>query len=348
MQKVFISYSHKDSDFAEVVSARIGNAGFSSWIDLAGLRAGEDWRQKIDQAIQDSVALIIIVTPAAMESSYVAYEWAFALGAGVSIIPILLEPTEIHARLAALQYLKFTQRETRPWQGLLDALQNAAKAQPAHSIKLSRAAPAIVKEAVAALDNPDDQIMEQAMLRLAQMKLPDAEAALIEALNHPLPDVRIAAACYLAKRGNAKAVSGLVEGTRRWGWHDEFGRRVAQIGSAAIPALLAALKDEGPAVRRDLVGALQEIGDVAVVPELIKLLRDTDPLVRQGAFRALKCFGTPEALSAIDDAMPVLIRDLQDENGVVRYQASTVLEHIGTGPALAAAAEWQRNQVARE
>jgi hypothetical protein len=344
MQKVFISYSRKNGDFAEIVSARIANAGFSSWMDLVGIRAGEDWRQEIDQAIRDSLALILIVTPAAMDSSYVSYEWAFALGAGLTVIPLLLEPTEIHARLAALHCLEFTHRETRPWQGLLDALQSAAHSQPTHSIKLPRNTPALVKHAVAALDNPDRQVMEQAMLRLAQMKLPDAEAAMIQALNHPLPEVRIAAGRRLAERGNVKAVPGLIEGTRREGWGYEFGRTVAQIGAAAIPSLLAALNDEAPSVRCDLVRALEQIGDPAVVPEIVKLLQDTHPLVRQAAMRALKGLGTPEALRAVDDALPGLIHDLQDADGVVRYQAATVLKHIGSEPALDAVAEWERAQ----
>ena len=182
------------------------------------------------------------------------------------------------------------------------------------------------------------------MLRLAQMKLPDAEAAMIEALDHPLPEVRIAAARRLAERGNVKALSGLIEGTRRERWGGLFERQVAQIGSAAIPGLLAALNDEGPAVRCDLVRALEQIGDPAVVPEIIKLLRDTHPLVRQAAMRALKCLGTPEALSAMDAALPGLIRDLEDADKYVRYRASMVLRDIGGEPALAAVAEWERAQ----
>ncbi len=114
MQKVFISYSRKNGDFAEVVSARIGKAGFSSWMDLEGLRAGEDWREEIDQAIRDSLALILIVTPAAMESSYVSYEWAFAIGAGLTVIPLLLEPTEIHARRRPLDTVRATLHRGRP------------------------------------------------------------------------------------------------------------------------------------------------------------------------------------------------------------------------------------------
>ena len=344
MPKVFISYCHSDGDFAEVVRGRIRDAGYTTWIDLEGLQAGQDWRLEIDQAIRDSVALITILTPAATNSSYVTYEWAFALGAEVSVIPILLESTEIHPRLAVLQHLNFTQRPTRPWPDLLAALEKAGKAARQHAIHLPRTAPAILKEAVAALDNPDQQVMEQAMLRLAQMKLPEADGALLEALHHPLPDVRVAAAWQLAKRGEVKAVPGLIEGNRRRGWHHEFGRQVAQIGSAAIPALLAALKDPDPIMRGDLLGALHEIGDPTVVPDVVKLLDDTDSRVRQEAFRVLKSFGTPEALSAIDDAMPVLVRDLRDENGMVRYEASRLLEEIGTEKALAAVEESKRRQ----
>jgi hypothetical protein len=344
MPKVFVSYSHTDGDFAEVVRGRIKDAGFTTWIDLEGLQAGEDWRQEIDQAIRESVALITILTPASRESEYVAYEWAFALGAGVRIIPILLQPTNIHPRLAVLQRLDFTRREARPWSGLLDLLQETANAQPVHSIKLSRTAPQIVRDAAAALDNPDPQIMEEAMRRLSEMKLPEAEEALIEALNHPLPDVRIAAAWRLSERGDVRAVPGLIDGNRRRGWHNLFGDKIAEIGPSALPALRAALKNETARMREDLVWALGKVGGTDAVSEVAKVLGDPDPEVRVAALSTLRSLGTEEAKIAVDEAMPALVRNLQEGSRSVQYETAMQLEQVGTEKALAAVAEWKRKQ----
>ncbi|HEY5005730.1 MAG TPA: toll/interleukin-1 receptor domain-containing protein [Ktedonobacteraceae bacterium] len=77
---LFISYKHEDSDFAEVLIRRFEKAGFKIWVDHDQLHIGEDWRNEIDQAIKNSFALIVIMTPEAKASEYVTYEWAFAWG----------------------------------------------------------------------------------------------------------------------------------------------------------------------------------------------------------------------------------------------------------------------------
>jgi CheY-like chemotaxis protein len=59
-----------------------------------------------------------MVTPQSCESPYVTYEWAFALGKGIRVIPLLLEDCDIHPRLAVLQYLDFRNQRKGPWEEL--------------------------------------------------------------------------------------------------------------------------------------------------------------------------------------------------------------------------------------
>src|SRR5690349_1919376 len=109
MAYVFISYSHTDAEFAENLKNRLEKAGFDKvWMDEERLRAGEDWREEIDDAIGQSFALILVVSPASKDSKYVMYEWSFAWGAHVKVIPLLLQDignNEIHPRLDKRQYL---------------------------------------------------------------------------------------------------------------------------------------------------------------------------------------------------------------------------------------------------
>jgi hypothetical protein len=118
----FICHDHDDGDFAEILKLRIGEAGYSAWIDTDRLRPGADWRAEIDEGIRAASALIVVMTPKARRSDYVAYEWAFALGVGVQVIPLVLKPTPLHPRLELLQGLDFTNRTSRPWGQLLLAL----------------------------------------------------------------------------------------------------------------------------------------------------------------------------------------------------------------------------------
>jgi hypothetical protein len=121
MNHIFISHSHADRDFAEILHEKLAEEGFAVWRDT-GIRGGEDWRREIDQAIQGAFAIIVMMTSEAKASEYVTYEWAFALGAGVKVIPILLKRTELHPRLESLQYLNFTDRSAWPWDKLVESL----------------------------------------------------------------------------------------------------------------------------------------------------------------------------------------------------------------------------------
>jgi tetratricopeptide (TPR) repeat protein len=130
---VFISYKHDDNDFAENVIHRIKAEGFITWIDSDNLHPGEDWREGIDQAIQQAFALIVIMSPAAKASEYITYEWAYAWGRGIRVIPLMYKHTDLHPRLKSLQYLDFTNCYTshRPWHKLIDVLKRVASTSQA-------------------------------------------------------------------------------------------------------------------------------------------------------------------------------------------------------------------------
>ena len=102
---------------------RLERIGFAAWIDTDRLEPGIDWRQEIDDAIKRSIAVVAIMSPETRESEYVTYEWAFAWGANLRVIPIMLRETPLHPRLAALQYVDFTNRRARPWDRLIETLQ---------------------------------------------------------------------------------------------------------------------------------------------------------------------------------------------------------------------------------
>lgn len=100
---------------------------------------------------------------------------------------------------------------------------------------------------------------------------------------------------------------------------------------AAVPALIAVLRDRLPEIRRRATIALAEIGPEArqAVPALIQVLQDEEEAVRCRAVMALGDLGA-EARSAV----PALIGLLQDESDLVRRWAAAALGEIGpTAPA---------------
>jgi CheY-like chemotaxis protein len=160
--KVFISYHHEDAEFAENLKYRIKDAGFGSWVDSENLRAGEEWQVRIDQALKSAFTLIVIMTPDAQASEYVTYEWSFAWGAGVKVIPIMYKQTQLHPRLKTLQYLDFTNYSTRPWDKLFEALKVVASSHISLPTQTSQdVSPEIVEAAKLLVAAAIDQVKVQ-------------------------------------------------------------------------------------------------------------------------------------------------------------------------------------------
>lgn len=122
MKHIFISYAHEDEEFAHQLSLRLRESGRVSWQDIKNLRGGDHWQSTIDNALRGAEALVVVMSPAATKSQYVTYEWAYALGAGVLVIPVIRKRTNLHPRLSSLHYIDFTTRRGTPWVNLRKAL----------------------------------------------------------------------------------------------------------------------------------------------------------------------------------------------------------------------------------
>jgi HEAT repeat protein len=106
------------------------------------------------------------------------------------------------------------------------------------------------------------------------------------------------------------------------------------LGSAAVPALLAAFEAAGPRVRKYIAFALGEIIDDR--PEVLGLLarasRDADVYVRINAVEGL---GLKQPAPVAVDALTLALADGEDE---VRFNAAFALARLGPGAAPATAA----------
>jgi hypothetical protein len=102
MSHVFISYNQNSGDFIEDLKKNLEDKDFEVWIfeDFDSKPLADDWPKKVDQAIKDAFAVLLIMTPQAKESENVIYEIGYALGAGKKVIPIMLEKTSLPARIS--------------------------------------------------------------------------------------------------------------------------------------------------------------------------------------------------------------------------------------------------------
>ena len=95
--KVFISYSHTDEKLARRVAAILEETGLDVWDDRREIMPGDNWAAKVALALQESDAMVVLLTPEALRSSWVRREIEYALGdKGYSkrLIPVLVSPQE--------------------------------------------------------------------------------------------------------------------------------------------------------------------------------------------------------------------------------------------------------------
>jgi HEAT repeat protein len=100
-----------------------------------------------------------------------------------------------------------------------------------------------------------------------------------------------------------------------------------------VPALVDAMRDKDPQVRRMIIAALSEIGPAAktAVPALVGSLRDRCEAVRRRAAIALAELGPPARA-----AVPALVAALKDSDAMVRRWAAFALGELGPKAASAA------------
>lgn len=322
MAHVFVSYKRENRAVALELKQAIETAGIEAWMDDE-LRAGDNWREEIDRAIRESFALVVVMTPAATASPYVTYEWACAWGAGIKVIPVLLEPTKGHPRLEGWQYVDLTNGDSDEIPRLVTQLQEIARTRAVSEMNVPRNAPRAVVQAVTALDSYDPNERRGALGGLAQMDHPTAVEALAGAVHHPIyPDVRMLAALHLARMTppDRRALPGLFEALRQddAALIQDAESALTQMGEGAVPALIETLHDEraGEISRRVLV----TIGAPAV-PALIETLGGPDPDRRAAAGDLLKRIGP--------DAVPGLLETLSGDNGELGAAAADLFGSMG-------------------
>lgn len=216
VSQIFISYKREDrsASFVKVLKQKLEDSGFDVWVDTDLLRGGQYWQEEIDKAIRASIALLVVMTPKAHTSLYITYEWSFAIGRGMRVIPLMFEETtEVHPRLDVLQFRDFTNHYDTDWQQLIDDL---IEIDTGVSSK-SREVPPFVKRAIDAFDSYDEEDRRTAINNLTKSNHPAAIEALAKGTMHHLDDVRTYASRKLATKTNysdIRVVDGLIEGIK--------------------------------------------------------------------------------------------------------------------------------------
>lgn len=126
---VFICYARADQAFALPLAEQLKARGVGVWIDQLENQVSDDWDRDIDRALRECSHLLIVLSPASVESREVRGELRTALDLGKPVLPVLYQPCEIPRQLRVVQFVDFTKHspgDELPLGQLLRALQPGA------------------------------------------------------------------------------------------------------------------------------------------------------------------------------------------------------------------------------
>lgn len=124
---IFISYSHNDKDFVDQLASNLVRHKARVWVDRWELNVGDSIIDRIQNAIQESDAFIIIISKSSMNSDWCKKE----LSSGflreleekrVIVLPVLLENAEMPIFLRGKMYADFRTNFDDGFKKILEAI----------------------------------------------------------------------------------------------------------------------------------------------------------------------------------------------------------------------------------
>jgi CheY-like chemotaxis protein len=106
---VFISYSHRDSDFTHKLAEEMERHRIPVWIDDR-IDYGTRWPHVIQEKIDSCKAFVVIMSDNARASDWVNNELTYAIGKGKKIFPLLLKG-DIWLAVASIQCVNVRNRK---------------------------------------------------------------------------------------------------------------------------------------------------------------------------------------------------------------------------------------------
>jgi len=93
---VFLSYSSSNGATAETLCRTLEESGVRVWMAGHDIAGGEDFSDKVQQAIKDCACFVMLLTPEAQESSWVPKELDLAIHLKKPVVPVQCEKVELN------------------------------------------------------------------------------------------------------------------------------------------------------------------------------------------------------------------------------------------------------------
>lgn len=123
---IVISYAHEDSAFVDVLAANLFKNRVPVWVDRWELKVGDSILRKIESAIQEADALLVVLSKAAVESEWCKKELTAGLvreleAKSVFVLPVVVDDCDIPLFLKDKLYADFRKDKDKALHDVLEA-----------------------------------------------------------------------------------------------------------------------------------------------------------------------------------------------------------------------------------
>jgi acyl carrier protein len=110
-RQVFISHDTEDASFAHRLARDLQGAGVQVWIAPDSIRPGESWVDAIERGLNHSSDMVVVLTPAAIDSRWVKKETEIGImrerRGQMRVIPLAVEQCDVPLLLGSYQMVSF-------------------------------------------------------------------------------------------------------------------------------------------------------------------------------------------------------------------------------------------------
>lgn len=108
---VFISYSRKDTGFADNLVCALQKRRFDAYLDRKDILPGEPWKERLGKLIEAADTVVFLLSPNSIKSKICAWEVDEAERLAKRVLPAVCRPVvtrEVPGRLARLNWIDFS------------------------------------------------------------------------------------------------------------------------------------------------------------------------------------------------------------------------------------------------
>ena len=131
--RVFLSFDSEDERSAKEFAERLSAAGFDVWNSAQELLPGDNWGLKVGKALEESDAMIVLLSPQSVKSPWVRHEIEYAVGSRKyegRVIPVMVRPTpDIPWVLRQFQVVRADKERDEAARQIVQKLRRATKLQ---------------------------------------------------------------------------------------------------------------------------------------------------------------------------------------------------------------------------